>query len=199
MTEHTRDGKPNKNIHTSYEGTFKPGSFSIDGNGVASAVLETRGGEKTVKGYNDNAKTLEDAVKAGGEIILRGTLLGGSTNPHMGVYATGPERIIGVVNKVRDNFASHRDEGKRPYINAWVGVERGDHRIFRAVVAYGDDALALKDMKEGDRLDAPARAVHEKREVNGKERWVEMYRVTGIGTFEPAAERVVEDEGPPSP
>ncbi len=199
MTEEIKDSKPNRNIHTSYVGTFKVDSFSIDENGVASAVLETRTGEKVVKGYNDNAKTLEDAAKSDGEIIVRGVLLGGSKNPHMGVYATGPERITGVVNKVRDNFSSCEEDGRQPYLNAWVGVERGGHRIFRAVVAFGNDALALKDMKEGDRLNAPGRAVHEKREVNGEEKWVEMYRITGVGTFEPADELVVEADDPPPP
>jgi len=197
MAEDKQDKKStNKNIHTSYVGTFKADSFAVDEKGVASATLETPGGDKVVKGYNDNAKTLEDAVKAGGEMIVRGTLLGGNKNPHMGIYATGPEQIAGVVSKVRDNFDSFEADGKQPYVNAWVGVERGDNKIFRAVAAYGDDALALKGVKEGDRLDVPARTTHEKREVKGEEKWVEMYRVTGAGTFEPAPEKAADEETP---
>lgn len=186
----------NNNIHTSYVGTFKEGSFKVE-DGVASAVLETAGGEKTIKGYKDNAKTLEDAVNAGGEIIVRGTLLGGGKNPHMGIYATGPEQIAGVVSKVRDNFDSFEADGKTPYVNAWVGVERGDAKIFRAVVAYGDDALALKGIEEGGRIDVPARTTHEQRGAEGEKKWVEMYRVTGAGTVEPAPEKEAEESPAP--
>lgn len=190
----------NKNIHTSYVGTFKADSYAVDDKGVASAVLETAGGEKTIKGYNDNAKTLEDAVKAGGETIVRGTLLAqGGDKAHMGVYATGPEQITGLVSKVRDNFDTFEKDGKQPYVNAWVGVERGDAKIFRAVAAYGDDALALKGIAEGNRLDVPARGTHEKRTVGGEDKWVEMYRVTGAGSFEVVAEKAAENEETPTP
>ena len=185
MTEDGRGGKP-KIIHTSHVGTFRTDSFSVDEKGVASAILETRGGEKLVKGYNDHARTLEDAVRAGGETIVRGALLGGSRNPHMGIYGTGPERVAGVVGRIRHNFDSYARDGKQPYLSAWVGVERGDARIFRAVAAFGDEALALKGIAEGDRLAVPARATLEKREVNGAEKWVQTYRVAGIGSFEPA-------------
>lgn len=189
----------NRNLHTSYVGTFKADSFKVDEKGVASAILETPGGEKPVKGYNDNAKTLEDAVKAGGEQIVRGTLLGGGKNPHLGIYATGPEQIAGVVSNVRDNFASYEKDGKQPYINAFVGIERGENKIFRPVTAYGDDALALKGIKEGDRLDVPARVTHEAREKDGDKKWGEVYRVTGAGTFEPAAEKAKEADETPAP
>lgn len=185
MAEDGRGGKP-KIIHTSYVGTFRADSFSIDEKGVASAILETRGGEKLVKGYNDHAGTLEDAVGAGGETIVRGALLGGARNPHLGIYGTGPERVAGVVGRISHNFDSYARDGKQPYFSAWVGVERGDARIFRAVSAFGDEALALKGVAEGDRLAVPARPTFEKRMVNGAENWVQTFRVVGIGSFEPA-------------
>ena len=182
------DGKGDKSkiIHTSYVGTFRADSFSVDEKGVASAILDTRGGEKLVKGYNDHAGTLEDAVRAGGETIVRGALLGGAVNPHLGIYGTGPERVAGVVGRIRHNFDTYSRDCKQPYLSAWVGVERGGTRIFRAVTAFGDEALALKGMAEGDRLAVPARATLDRREVNGAEKWVQTFRVTGIGSFEPA-------------
>lgn len=205
MADDKKDKKSkNKNIHTSYVGTFKADSFKVDDKGVASATFVTAGpdgatSEKAVKGYNDNAKTLEDAVNAGGEQIIRGTLLGGGKNPHMGIYATGPEQIVGVATKVRHNFDSYEKDGKQPYVNAWVGVERGDSKIFRAVAAFGDDALALKGIEEGAKIDVPGRATHEKRDIKGEEKWVEMYRVAGAGKFEPAAEKSKDAEETPAP
>ena len=205
MADDKKDKKSkNKNIHTSYVGTFKADSYKVDDKGVASATFVTAGAEgatseKAVKGYNDNAKTLKDAVEAGGEQIIRGTLLGGGKNPHMGIYATGPEQIAGVVSKLRDNFDSYEKDGKQPYVNAWVGVERGESKIFRAVAAFGDDALALKGIAEGDRMDVPARATHEKRTVDGADKWVEMYRVAGAGTFAPVAEKSKEADETPAP
>jgi hypothetical protein len=190
----------NTNIHTSYVGTFKADSYAVDDKGVASATLVIPGQdgkttEKAVKGYNDNVKTLDDAVKAGGEMIIRGTLLGGNKSPHMAIYATGPENLVGKVSKVQDNFETFEKDGKQPYANLWVGLERGEATIFRAVVAYGDDALALKGVAEGDRLEVPARGTHEQR----KEKWVNLYRVTGAGTFEPAAEKSKEADETPAP
>jgi hypothetical protein len=188
-----------KNIHTSYVGTFKADSFEVGENGVATAVLETPGAdgavsEKVIKGYNDNAKTLEDAVKAGGEVIVRGTLLGGGKNPHMGIYATGPEQIAGVVaGKVRSNLDSYEAEGKQPYVNAFVLVERGEHKIGTPVTAFGDDALALAGIEEGGRIEVPARATQEKRGDD----WTSIYRVTGAGTVEPAPEKEADETPAP--
>lgn len=204
MADENKDtGGKNRNIHTSYVGTFDADSFAVDDKGVASATLKTAGGDdKVVKGYNDNAKTLEDAVKAGGEQIVRGTMLGGGKNPHMGIYATGPEQIAGVAKKIRHNFDTYEAEGKQPYVNAFVGVERGengDTKIHRPVTAFGDDALSLKGIEEGDRLSVPARVTHEQRDGKDGKQWQEIYRVTGEGSFEKAPAKDKEEEETPNP
>lgn len=186
--------KKNKNIHTSYVGSFKEGSFEKIDDKSATAIFVTAGGqEKVVKGYNDNVATLEAAVAEKGEIIIRGTMLGGKANSHMGIYAVGPERIAGVVSKARDNFETYEKDGKQAYANLWVGVERGEKKIFRAVTAYGDDALALKGVEEGSRIETDARVTHEKR----GEEWQEVYVVTGNASFEAAPAK--EEEEAPAP
>jgi len=184
-----------KNIHTSYVGTFKADSVETAENGTVTAVLETPGGDKVVKGYKDNAKTLTDAVEAGGEVIVRGTLLGGAgANKHMGIYATGPEQISGVIaGKVRSNLDTYEEDGKQPYINAFVLVERGEHKIGTPVTAYGDDALALAGLEEGGRIDVPARPTQEQR----GDKWQSIFRVTGAGTVEPAPAKEADETPAP--
>lgn len=192
MSEKT-ESKKKPNIHTSYVGAFKPDSFKIE-DGVASATFIAAGGnEYAVKGYNAHAKTLEEAVKAGGEdVIIRGSILGAGNTKHMAMYGTGPELVTGKVSNVRDNFDSYEKDGKQPYVNMFVLMERGEHKIGRPLVAYGDEALALKGVSAGDTIEAPARQTHESREVTNKETgekensWSEVMRVTGAGTFKPA-------------
>lgn len=177
------------NIHTSYVGEFKADSLKIEG-GVASATFVDKGGaERVVKGYNDNAKLLEEAVAAGGEQIIRGSLLGGNKNPHMGIYGVGPDQVCGVVSHVRDNFDSFEKDGKQPYIDMFVKFERGEHTIGRPIKAYGDDALALEGLKDGDTIDVPARPTQEQRGKGDEKTWQSVMRITGPGTFERAAEK----------
>ena len=205
------DEKKNKNkpIFTSYVGTFKADSFSVDENGVASAVLETPGGDKVVKGHKtsnkDHAETLKNAVDTGGEQIIRGALLpGGKDGHYLAINSVGPEQIAGVVNNVqKSNFEPGSE--KMAYVNAFVQVEKGEHKIGQPIKAFGDDAMALKDLKDGDRLEVPARFTHdlqtdkdgnEMTDADGKKQWNDFYLVTGPGKFEPGADKTAEADAP---
>ena len=190
------DEKQDKTIFTSYVGTFKADSFSVDDNGVASAVLETaRSGEKVVKGYKDRVEILKNAVAAGGEQIINGSLLGGGANPHLSITRTGPEQITGAVSKVRDSFDT---EGKQPFVRAFMRIEVGDDKkVGKEVKAFGDDALALKGLKDGDRLSVPARQTQDKvTDKDGNEKWESIYLVTGPGKIEPGVEKAADAEAP---
>lgn len=202
MAEKTEKTEKRKNIHTSYVGEFKADSLEVKDN-VASATFVSAGGaDVQVKGYNSHSQTLQDAVAAGGEQIIRGSLLGGKDNQHMGIYGTGPEQISGVVSNMKNNFDSYEKDGKQPFVNMFVLVERGEHKIGTPVVAFGDDALALQGMAEGDKMTAPARQTHESRTVTDKEsgkeatKWTPIYRTEGPGTFEAAPKKEKEDSSP---
>lgn len=189
------DKKKTKNIHTSYVGTFKADSLKTE-DGVVSAILVVAGKdgatvEKAIKGYNAHAQTLTDAVAAGGEMIVRGTLL--ASGKHLAIYGTGAEQIAGVVSNVRSNLDTYEAAGKVPYVNAFVLVERGEHKIGAPITAYGDDALALKGMEKGDRIDMPARQTQEQQ----GDKWVAVYRCEGAATFEKAP--VKEADETPAP
>lgn len=186
------DDKKKPNIHSSYKGEFKADSLAVK-DGVASATFASASGQDIqVKGYNANVKTLEDAVAAGGEQIIRGTLLGGKDNKHVGIYGIGPEQISGAVANVRHNFDSYEKDGKLPFVSMFVMVERGEHKIGRPVSAFGDNALTFKGVAVGDKMSAPARQTHESRNVADKDsdekskKWVSTFSVEGPGTFEAA-------------
>ena len=191
------------NIHTSYVGTFKADSLSVQ-DGVASATLVSASEtELSVKGYNAHAETLQNAYAAGGEVILRGSILNGKDNKHLAVYGVGPEMVTGKVSNVRDNFGTYEAEGKMPYMNLFVQKDLPNgSKIGVPVVAYGDDALSLKGIKEGDILEAPGRQTHEQRNLKNKEtgepeeKWVSIYRVAGPGRFGPNPEAKKEAEAP---
>ena len=186
-----------KNIHTSYAGTFKPGSLSVE-NGVASAILVAAGNaavELPVNGYKDNCKTLCDAVEAGGEVILRGTVLGsfGKGTKHLAVYGVGAEDVTGKVTNVRQNLDTCAETGKVPYVNAFVVREINGKRVAMGLQAYGDVALSLKGIASGDTISIPARQTHEQRQAPAKDggeaktRWESVLLATGPGKLTKAA------------
>ena len=188
---------PKKNdnlIYTSSVGKFKADSYkeSTDGKGktVASAILilTGTGKEKVVKGHNDNVRVLNDAVKAGGEIIVWGVILGGKENTYLAIHGTGPKQLIGIVSNVRHNFDSYEKNGKNAFVDAFVVAEAGDKKFGTPFKAFGNDALALKGVRNGDRINVPARQSNEERKPqDGDSKWVGIYLTVGAGTFTPAS------------
>ena len=191
------ENRKTKNIFTSYVGTFEPDSLSVNENGTVSAVLNTGGGERQVKGYgSNNAEKLKQAYAKGGETILSGNLMArNSENAHLSVTALGPRQVRGVATRVSTNFDTFEEQGKKPYVNAWVAVEEGGGKVsWNGLSVYGDNALALRGMKAGDTVDVPARRTHKKKTVKGEEKWDSYYLATGEGFFEPSPENRVEAE-----
>lgn len=174
-----------RDIHTSYKGTFKADSLDVEDK-VASAIITTHDGKDiSVKGYNDHIDTLKQAVEAGGEIILRGKLLGSADKLHLAIYGTGPEHVTGVVKNPRDNFDSYEKDGKQPFVDLFVGVEKEDNTIWRSMTFFGDDALALKGkVTEGDRVELDVRPSQRKVGDN----WKPVYVPEGPVTVHPQAE-----------
>lgn len=190
-----------RDIHTSYKGTFKEGTLMIEGS-VASAMITVGDGknavEKLVKGYNDHVETLKNAAKeaAGETTILRGKLLGGKDNLHLAVYGTGPEHITGVVKNPKDNFDTCEKDKKSPWMDLYVGVEKGEHSMWRSVAFHGDEALALKGkVSEGDRIELDARPSQKK---VGDE-WRPIYVPEGPVKIHPAADADKKVDDSPEP
>ncbi|MXX87930.1 MAG: hypothetical protein F4213_13165 [Boseongicola sp. SB0677_bin_26] len=184
-----------RDIHTSYKGTFKADSLDVEEK-TASAIITTHDGKEiTVKGYNDHFDTLKEAFEAGGEVILRGKLLGSASLLHLAVYGTGPEHVAGVVKNPKDNFDSYEKDEKQPFIDLFVGVEKDDKTFWRGMTFFGDDALALKGkVTEGDRIELDVRPSQRKVGDN----WKPVYVPEGPATVHPAAETEAkaEDETP---
>ena len=93
----------------SWTGKFKADSFSINGN-IASAILQTSDGEKTVKGYKgykNNIKALRNAVKDGDKVMVYGMLMGCEN----------------------DNFLAMEDD-RNPFIRLCTDLEQDDRNSF---------------------------------------------------------------------
>ncbi|MCE6959253.1 hypothetical protein LAZ40_09330 [Cereibacter sphaeroides] len=194
-----------KTIFTSYVGTFKADTLKIE-DGVASVALAAAGASKDipVKAYKDHVKDLEAAVKAGGEVIVRGALLGGRNGTHLAFHGVGPEEITGRVSNVKSNLDTYEKNGKVPFVDLFMLREIGEHKIGTAVRAFGDDALALKGIAAGDVLTAPARQTRRGYEVDDAETgekktlWAEYMRIEGTPKFEPSKTPVADEDPEPA-
>ena len=199
------DGNRQSLAH-SYVGSFKPDSFSING-GIASAILVIRGNngpvEKTIKGYNKYCKILQDAFKHSGtdNVVLNGVLPRGYKNPYLAFHSAGAHLKTGIVSHISNNFKTCEENGKTPWLNAIFKDElESGKTYYRVFNAFGDDALSLKDLKDGDRLQVPARATINKDtdRKSGKKEWRSELTAYGAGIIV-AAEKTVQSDNTGEP
>lgn len=154
------DETPRKEVWGSAQGVIKKGSLVRDAEGISAIIIGEHEDELRITGSEDRfSAIIEAAAERGEPVILQGHLLGSRANgtAHLAVRIGGPIELTGVISDVRRSR-----EGGPPHVGFWLmreisSAEGKTHFIGTGVNVYGDDAMSLLGLREGDRVAVQAR------------------------------------------
>lgn len=183
----TEGKKKRDDIWGSVEGVVQKDSLVKDDKGVAAVVLGNNGASLKIKGYGEKFSAMvEAAADSGQPVIFRGHILGSGKNNsvHLSIKTEGPAELKGEISHVRRS-----GEGKQPYVNFFLlnevtSKDGKEWKIGTGVSVYGDEAVKLDALKDGDRVSLQGRETKD------------GYRATSGVAVIPAPAPEVEDEVP---
>lgn len=146
-------------VWISVEGVVRRDSVVRDADGVTAVLVMQDEQEARIRGEGDGfAALIEAAADKGKTVMFHGHRLGAAwAAPGVSVRLEGPIVLTGVISQIR-----RAGPGKPPHVGFWMIREipvcgGTSMRIGTGVHIMGAEAVALPDLREGDRVTLQAK------------------------------------------